>query len=104
MSRDGRKHGTSIALCTLAGAAQAERDYERAGDLFEEGLAVSAELGNEADVVHCLEGLASVAGEEGNVVRAARLWGAAEALLEKIEAVYTYPTAPSIETRQPRAR
>jgi tetratricopeptide repeat protein len=86
----GDKHGTSIALCTLAGVAQAERNYERARDLFEEGLAVSVKLGNEADVVHCLEGLASVAAAEGSTVRGARLWGAAEALLEKIEAVYTY--------------
>jgi hypothetical protein len=86
----GDKHGTSIALCTLAGVAQAERNYERARDLFEEGLAVSVKLGNEADVVYCLEGLASVAAAEGSTVRGARLWGAAEALLEKIEAVYTY--------------
>jgi non-specific serine/threonine protein kinase len=100
----GDKHGTSIALCTLAGAAQAERDYERAGDLFEEGLAVSAELGNEADVVHCLEGLASVAGEEGNVVRAARLWGAAEALLERIEAAYTYVPDRSLHRNKATAR
>jgi DNA-binding NarL/FixJ family response regulator len=48
-------------------------------------------LGNEADVAHCLEGLASMYGAEGKIVRAARLWGAEEALLEKLEdAVYTY--------------
>jgi predicted ATPase len=81
----GDKHGTSIALGTLAGVAQAERNHERARDLFEEGLAVSVALGNEADIVHSLEGLASVAGAEGLLVRAARLWGAVEALLEKIE-------------------
>jgi hypothetical protein len=69
----GDKHGTSIALCTLAGVAQAERNFERARDLFEEGLAVSVKLGNEADVVHCLEGLASVAAAEGSTVRGARL-------------------------------
>jgi non-specific serine/threonine protein kinase len=92
----GDKHGTSIALLTLAGAAQAERDYERARDLFEEGLSVSAVLGNEADIVHCVEGLATVAAAEGSMVHAARLWGAAEALLEKIEAVYTYVPDRSI--------
>jgi len=86
----GDKHGTSIALSTLAGVAQAERNYERARDLFEEGLTVSAELGNQADVVHCLAGLASIAAAEGTIVRAACLWGAAEALFEKIEAVYAY--------------
>jgi predicted ATPase/DNA-binding CsgD family transcriptional regulator len=96
----GDKHGTSIALCTLAGIAQAERDHERARDLFEEGLTVSAELGNEADVVHCLEGLASIAGAEGSIVRAARLWGAAETLLEKIEAAYTYVPERSLHGSQ----
>jgi predicted ATPase/DNA-binding CsgD family transcriptional regulator len=100
----GDKHGTSIALLTLAGVAQAERDYEHARDLFEEGLTVSAELGNEADIVHCLEGLATVAGAEGRMVRAARLWGAAEALLEKIEAVYTYVPDRSINRSQVAAR
>ncbi len=100
----GDKHGTSIALCTLAGVAQAERDHERARALFEEGLAVSAALGNEADIVHCLEGLASVAGAEGLVVRAAHLWGAAEALLEKIEAVYAYVPDRSLHRSQVAAR
>jgi len=100
----GDKHGTSIALCTLAGVAQAERDYERARDLFEEGLAVSVKLGNEADVVHCLEGLASIAGAQGSTVRAGRLWGAAEALLEKIEAKYTYVPDRSLHRSRVAAR
>jgi predicted ATPase/DNA-binding CsgD family transcriptional regulator len=87
----GERQSISSALYTLATLAQAERDRERAKELFEEGLTVSAELGNEADVAHCLEGLASVAGDEGRIARAARLWGAEEALLEKLEAaVYTY--------------
>jgi predicted ATPase/DNA-binding CsgD family transcriptional regulator len=92
LSREvGERQGISSVLYTLATLAQAERDHERAKDLFEEGLKLSAELGNEADVSHCLEGLASTAGAEGNLARAARLWGAEEALLGKIEAaVYTY--------------
>ena len=44
-------------------------------------------MGNEAGIVHCLEGLAAIAGAEGRIVRAARLLGAAESLLEKIEAM-----------------
>jgi predicted ATPase/DNA-binding CsgD family transcriptional regulator len=92
LSREvGERQSISAALYTLATLAQAEGDYERARDLFEEGLTFSAELANEADVAHCLEGLASIAGMEGRIRRAARLWGAEEALLEKIEAaVYTY--------------
>ena len=92
LSREvGERQSISAALYTLATLAQAGGDHERAGDLFEEGLSLSDELGNEADVAHCLEGLASVAGAEGEIARAARLWGAEEALLERLEvAVYTY--------------
>jgi ATP/maltotriose-dependent transcriptional regulator MalT len=87
----GERQATTSALYTLAILAQAEGEDEHAKDLFEEGLKLSAELGNEADVAHCLEGLASMYGAEGKIVRAARLWGAEEALLEKLEdAVYTY--------------
>jgi non-specific serine/threonine protein kinase len=69
--------------------------------LFEEGLTVSAELGNESDVVHGLEGLASIAGAEGSFVRAARLWGAAGALLEEIEVgVHTYVPDRSLQQSQ----
>jgi predicted ATPase/DNA-binding CsgD family transcriptional regulator len=87
----GERQATTSALYTLAILAQTEGKDERARNLFEEGLRLSAELGNEADVAHCLEGLASMYGAEGKIVRAARLWGAEEALLEKLEdAVYTY--------------
>jgi non-specific serine/threonine protein kinase len=87
----GERQATTSPLYTLAILAQTEGKDERARNLFEEGLRLSAELGNEADVAHCLEGLASMYGAEGKIVRAAHLWGAEEALLEKLEdAVYTY--------------
>jgi len=87
----GERQATTSALYTLAVLAQTEGEDERARDLFEEGLKLSAELGNEADIAHCLEGLASIYGGEGKIVRAARLWGAEETLLEKLEdTVYTY--------------
>jgi hypothetical protein len=74
-------------------AAQAEGDHELARQLFEEGLTLSSEAGNEINVTHCLEGLAAIAGAEGRIVRAARLWGAAEALLEQT-GVGASPYAP----------
>jgi predicted ATPase/DNA-binding CsgD family transcriptional regulator len=87
----GERQATTSALYTLALLAQSEGKDERTRNLFEEGLRLSAELGNEADVAHCLKGLASMYGAEGKLVRAARLWGAEEALLEKLEdSVYTY--------------
>jgi non-specific serine/threonine protein kinase len=102
LSREvGERQTITSALYTLAILAQTERDHERAKDLFEEGLNLSAELGNDADIAHCLEGLASIAAAEGTIVRAARLWGAEEALLEKIEAaVYTYVPDRSLHQSQ----
>jgi predicted ATPase/DNA-binding CsgD family transcriptional regulator len=105
LSREvGERQAISTALYTLATLAQADGDHERAGDLFEEGLAVSVELGNKTDVARYLEGLAAVAASEGRLVGAARLWGAAEALLEKIEVgVHTYVPDRSLRQSQTAA-
>ena len=67
-------------------------DYEPASRLFAEGLTLSSELGEESSVAYCLEGFATIAAHEGNLEHASRLWGAAEALLEEIEAI-AYPQA-----------
>ena len=67
------------------------------------GAAVSREAGNEANVAYCLEGLAAVAASEGNRCVPRRLWGAAEALLEKIEAA-AYIYAPDRSLYQGRVR
>jgi len=63
------RQAISAALYTLA---QAGRVQERVRDLLEEGLELSTELGNDADVAHCFDGLAAVAAAEGMMVRAAR--------------------------------
>ena len=58
-------------------------------------------MGNETDVARYLEGLAAVAASGGRIVRAARLWGAEEALLEKIEVgVHTYVPDRSLHRSQ----
>jgi predicted ATPase/DNA-binding XRE family transcriptional regulator len=102
LSREvGDRQGTSATLYVLARLAQAERNHEHARRLFQKGLELSAEVGDETNVAYCLEGLAAIVASEERLVRAARLWGAAEALLEKIEAT-AYPYAPdrSIYQRQ----
>ncbi len=84
----GERHGTSEALLVLARLVEeVEHDHERARVLFEEALELSAEIGDETTVAHCLQELAAIAAAcEDRLVEGARLWGAAEALLEKIEA------------------
>jgi predicted ATPase len=75
----------SPILYVLARLEQAEGNHEQARRLLEEGLTYSVEVGDKTDVAYCLEGLAAVAASEDSLVWAARLWGAAEALLETIE-------------------
>jgi non-specific serine/threonine protein kinase len=89
----GGKQGISVALYILAMVAQAEGEHARARDLLREGLKPAAEVGDESNVAYCLQGLAALAASQGGVARAARLWGAAEALLARIEAT-AYAHAP----------
>jgi DNA-binding CsgD family transcriptional regulator len=96
-----REVGSAEAICVAchAGtmASQAKGDQECAKGLLQEGLGLAAEAGNETNVAYCLEGLAAAAASEGRQARAARLWGAAEALLEKIEAAaYIYAPDRSV--------
>ena len=95
----GAREGASVALNALATVARAEGDDDRAGGLLEEGLGFSMEVGDETNVAYFLEGLAAVAASKGALVRAARLWGAAETLLETIE-VAAYPHAPDRSLRE----
>jgi non-specific serine/threonine protein kinase len=93
----GDPQATSIACHAGATVTQAEGDHERAKGLLQEGLKLSAESGDQTNVAYCLEGLAATASSEGRQACAARLWGAAEALLEKIEAAaYIYAPDRSI--------
>jgi predicted ATPase/DNA-binding SARP family transcriptional activator/DNA-binding CsgD family transcriptional regulator len=103
-----REIGSSEAICVACHvgtmAAQAEGDHKRARGLLQEGLVLAAEAGNETNVAYCLEGLAASAASEGRLERAAGLWGAAEALLEKIEvAAYIYAPDRSVYQGQVRA-
>jgi non-specific serine/threonine protein kinase len=76
----------SVSLHNLAWTSRLQGNYERAAGLYVEGLGVAVELGDKADVAYCLEGLASMIAEREEPARAARLFGASEALLEAIGA------------------
>ncbi|MEO8285180.1 MAG: tetratricopeptide repeat protein [Chloroflexota bacterium] len=95
----GDKQGIAQTLHSLADVALYQHDYEVAQSLYKESLDLRRELKDSWGIVECLEGLALVtahafepAGTNGNgstqakidVVQAARLWGAAEALRETI--------------------
>jgi hypothetical protein len=71
--------------------ALAREDYEEATELLREGVALSGQTGDQANLAYSLKGLATVTGVRGEAERSARLFGAAERLLEEVGiAVYNY--------------
>jgi predicted ATPase/transcriptional regulator with XRE-family HTH domain len=87
----GDRLGINNALYSLAQVAQSRGDHDLAARRFEEGVTLSEEIGDRANLGYFLEGLAVVAGVRGEAERSARLFGAAEGLLQAVEApVYDY--------------
>jgi predicted ATPase/DNA-binding CsgD family transcriptional regulator len=71
-------------LVKLGWAALLLGDRERAKTWYEEHLRLSQELGNKLIATESLEGLACTVGTKGEAERAARLFGAAQALREAV--------------------
>jgi hypothetical protein len=71
-----------VALYTLAEAAWASDEHGRAARYFREALVLASEAADKTSSAYCMQGLAAVAGARSETQRAARLLGAAEALLE----------------------
>ena len=80
------------ALCLegLAAVARAQGDYEGARALYRECLGIFGPAGEQPVIAAVLEGLAGLAAAEDQAERAARLFGAAEAL----RAAIATPLAP----------
>ena len=77
---------TSVALASVAFAELAAEDAQNAEGHLSEALGSARKRGDKRLAAECLHGLAAVAALRGEHVRAARLWGAAEALREAIGA------------------
>jgi predicted ATPase/DNA-binding NarL/FixJ family response regulator len=75
----------SRPLDNLGWAALLGGELGRARAQFGENLTLSKKRGDRGTLLMSLEGLACVAGAEGYALRAARLFGAAEALMEVID-------------------
>jgi tetratricopeptide (TPR) repeat protein len=78
----GARGDVSMGLCNLGWVALLQDDLESAADLYRESLSLSWDTGLNLLVQSALEGFACVAAAEGEAQRAARLWGAAQALRE----------------------
>jgi DNA-binding CsgD family transcriptional regulator/tetratricopeptide (TPR) repeat protein len=78
----GQRRALAESLGILARVVQAQGENEAARSMYQESLTIAGELNHLWVIASCLEGWANMVAEEGQVVWAARLWGAAEALRE----------------------
>jgi predicted ATPase/transcriptional regulator with XRE-family HTH domain len=87
LARIGRwRQGVVWGVYGLGLVAFSEQEYETAGSLFEEGLALCKELGNKTFATFYLVGLARTVAALGQPAWAAQLWGTADRLREIINA------------------
>ena len=80
----GETNSTVYALTNLGKIALARGDFDQAAAYYQERLALWQEHGEETSVAGCLRGLAIIAAAIGKCEEAAGLFGAAEALRERI--------------------
>ena len=82
----GHSSSTAIALSRLGQMVFRGGDYQRALALFQESLVLRRTLGSREGVARSLVGLASVALAQARPEHAARLFGAAEAMRDLVNA------------------
>jgi predicted ATPase/DNA-binding CsgD family transcriptional regulator len=81
----GAQRRIGYVLSSLGYIAQHRGDYRQARALHQEGLRLFQDVGEQEGCITCLAGLAGVATSQGAIQRAARIFGAVEALHEAIQ-------------------
>ncbi|HEX9301572.1 MAG TPA: tetratricopeptide repeat protein [Casimicrobiaceae bacterium] len=82
----GDRGGIAIGLHSLGGVAFEQADFDAARAYYDESLKILAELGNRVRITYSLEEIAAVLAAQGDSLRAARIWGAAQRQREEIGA------------------
>jgi predicted ATPase len=97
----GNPLGTYVGLYNLAQVAVVRGDPVLATRTLEEGIRLSGQTKDRANLAHFLDALAAIASSQGEAERCTLLLGAAEALLEELGArVYNfYQPDPSLRER-----
>ncbi len=93
----GAKQQIAVCLLTLGHIAFAQGEGERSIAHYRESLTQHQEMGEKRGIAECLECLASVGGTAKQAERAARLFGAAEALREATRALLPPSDRPAYE-------
>ncbi len=98
----GSAFGAATALYDLANALHAGGEHERARAAYREALSLLRDVGDQAMIAFCVEGLARVALTEGRPGDTARLSAAAAARRAAIQAPLPPPDRPrDVRTRDP---
>ncbi len=104
----GNRRSLASALCLLGSVAAAQQDWASARACSEESLAGAQSVHDAVQIASSLEGLAGVLAAEraslANVLWAAQLWGAAEALRETLGAPLPPVERDTYEERVAAAR
>ena len=104
----GNRRGIARSLSHLGDVAAVQQDWARARMLYEESLTEAQEASDKVEIASCLEGVAGVVATGwaslANVLWAAQLWGAAEALRETMGAPLPPVERATYEERVAAAR
>src|SRR5262249_44691785 len=100
----GDRFHEGLALTLLGRAEERQGDVSAARTLHARALAIARALGDYAVGSVCLDGLASVTAAQGEYGKAARLWGAAEALRDHSGFTFIPIERPSYELAVAAAR
>jgi predicted ATPase/DNA-binding CsgD family transcriptional regulator len=95
------RHSVANSLFHLASALVVQGDIAQARTLYEQSLAVATELGHWRLMASCLQGLAVVLTAQAHLLAAARLWGAAETLLQN--SITTLPLVLRVRAERTQA-
>jgi non-specific serine/threonine protein kinase len=86
-------------LGTQAISTRLEGDDARTAELLRESIGIAGMLGDDYNVAFCAAGLAGAAAREGQAERAARLFGAADALSERTGAGISWSVLRNLNER-----
>ena len=100
----GNKEGRAYTIRHLGFTAHSQGDYEQAGALLRESLILFWEQGPKRVIAEGLAEIAAITGAQGEPERAARLFGAAQALYEALGASMWHINRPLIERDLTAAR
>jgi predicted ATPase/DNA-binding CsgD family transcriptional regulator len=100
----GNRHSVANSLFHLATAVVLQGDIAQARTLYEQSLALATALGHRELVASCLQGLAVALTAQAQPLAAARLWGAAESLLQNSVTALARVLRTSVERAQAKAR